>query len=469
MKNIKSNIISALCIIVILACTLPMLYFFRFSVLGGDDFLYGRDTFHTLIKGGTYWDAVKVAFQGVADSYLHWQGTFASIFLMYLHPGIISLTLYRTMLALIFVLGIASPCIAAFAINKNYLKAPKHLIWIMLAAYTLVVTQYMPSIYQAYYWYNSTIYYQFTLSLAFLFVAAFAKYRNAKNKAVRGVLISCLIILSVMIAGSNFPLGLVFAAAFAIYIAAAFIKKFERRKTDAIIFAVFIAIFLINVLAPGNGARQGAYSVNPGLFGAAYASVRDMIVETPDWIRSTVTIGIICAMLPLSGKIVQNSKIKFVHPLIAGAVIVFLLLAQYYPVEYGLGSKGPARVENLRFMLLNLGLWLFFIDLFGYLKGKEKPVSIVLASVLSIIALSLSLSHTGITEFTSYKMADQITSGELSEFAEITADEIAQFEDPQKNAQVDYSAHITNEFLHPDITFWFHSGIWDYYRKAPKK
>jgi hypothetical protein len=66
-------------------------------------------------------------------------------------------------------------------------------------------------------------------------------------------------------------------------------------------------------------------------------------------------------------------------------------------------------------------------------------------------------------------MADQITSGELSEFAEITADEIAQFEDPQKNAQVDYSAHITNEFLHPDITFWFHSGIWDYYRKAPKK
>jgi hypothetical protein len=327
----------------------------------------------------------------------------------------------------------------------------------------------MPSIYQAYYWYNSTIFYQFTLSLAFLFVAAFAKYRNEQLKALRGVLIACLIVLSVMIAGSNFPLGLVIAAAFAIYIAAAFIKKFERRKTDAIIFGIYMVIFLANVLAPGNGARQGAYSVAPGLFGAAYASVRDMLVETPDWIRSTVTIGIICAMLPLSDKMVKNAKIKFVHPVIAGAVIVFLLLAQYYPVEYGLGSKGPERVENLRFMLLNVGLWLFFIDLFGYLKGKEKPASPVLASLLAIIALSFSLSHTGITEFTSYKMADQISGGELSEFADITAYEIAQFEDPQKNAPVDYSAHITNEFLHPDMTFWFHSGIWDYYRKVPKK
>ena len=469
MKNIKSNIISALCIVIILACTLPMLYFFRFSVLGGDDFLYGRDTFHTLIKGGTYWDAVKVAFQGVADSYLHWQGTFTSIFLMYLHPGILSLGLYRVMLALIFILSITSPCIAAFTINKHYLKAPKHLIWIMLAAYTLVVTQYMPSIYQAYYWYNSTIFYQFTLSLAFLFVAAFAKYHNTQHQAVRGVLIACLVLLAVMIGGSNFPLGLVMAAAFAIYMVAAFIKKFEHRKTDAILFAIYMVIFLANVLAPGNGARQGAYSVNPGLFGAAYASVRDMLIETPEWISSTVTIGIICAMLPLSHKIVQNSKIKFVHPAIAGAVIAFLLLTQYYPVEYGLGSKGPERVENLRFMLLHIGLWLFFIDSFGYLKEKEKPVSIVLASVLSIIALSFSLSHTGITEFTSYKMADQIAGGELAEFAQITADEIAQFENPQKNAQVDYSSHITNEFLHPDITFWFHSGIWDYYRKAPKK
>ncbi len=177
----------------------------------------------------------------------------------------------------------------------------------------------MPSIYQAYYWYNSTIFYQFTLSLAFLFVAAFAKYRNTQRQAVRGVLIACLVLLAVMIGGSNFPLGLVMAAAFAIYMVAAFIKKFEHRKTDAILFAIYMVIFLANVLAPGNGARQGAYSVNPGLFGAAYASVRDMLVETPEWISSTVTIGIICAMLPLSHKIVQNSKIKFVHPAIAGA------------------------------------------------------------------------------------------------------------------------------------------------------
>jgi hypothetical protein len=413
-------------------------------------------------------EAVSIAFDSTIESYSNWQGTFFSIFLMYLHPGIISLGLYRLILFLMFTLGVVAPCIAAFTLNKYYLKADKKYIWIILAAFIFVITQYMPSIYQAYYWYNSTVFYQFTLSIAFLYIAAFTKYRHTKKKATKGLLIASLIIMNIMVAGSNFPLGLMFAAAFTIYIIVAFIKKYEMWKTDVIIYAVFMAIFLINVLAPGNGARHGAYSINLGLVGSAVASVRDMVIELPTWITSTITLGLLCTMLPFGHKIVKNSKIKFVHPAIAGMILIFLLLAQYYPVEYGLGSKGPARVENLRFITLTLGMWLFFINMFGYMHKKEQLVNKYIAIVLAIALITIPLSDIGINEFTSYKMADQIANGELSEFGEVTSYEIAQLESDDIR-YVDYSSHITNEFLQPQDHFWFESGIWDYYRKAPKR
>ncbi len=469
MTKIKNNLLSIISITVILAITLPMLYYFGFAVLGGDDFLYGRETMHALQDTGSYMNAVKIAFSETWSSYFNWQGTFFSIFLMYLHPGIISLALYRIVLALIFILGITAPIIAAFTINKHYLKAPKKYVWLVLASYIFVSTQYMPSIYQAYYWYNSVIFYQFTYSIAFLFVAAFVFYRHTNSKILRIFILCSLFIMDIMIAGSNFPLGLVFAVCFSVYIIMAFIKKFKQRKTDAIIFAVFMAIFLLNVLAPGNSARQGSYSVTPSLFSAAYASVRDMMLEVPGWITSTVTVGIICAALPLSRKIVQNASFKFAHPALAGALLVLVLLAQYFPVEYGLGSKGPERVENLRFMTATLGIWLFFINMFGYNKDKEQPVNRYIAMVLALVFLAMPLNTIGINQFTSYKMADQITGGQLDKFSKVISSELSQLEDTQSRDPVYYGDHVTNEFLHPDITFWFYSGIWDYYRKVPKR
>ncbi len=431
--------------------------------------MYGKETYHALQDTGSYIKALGIAFYNTADTFMHWQGSFFSVFLMYFHPGIVSLSFYRISLLLMFLLETISPCVAAFTLNKYYLKAEKKYIWMILAAYIFVTTQYMPSIYQAYYWYNSAIYYQFTLSIAFLFVAAFVKYRHTEKRAVKGVLVASLIIMDIMIAGSNFPLGLMIAAGMTIYIIVAFTKKFEERKTDAIIISVYIAIFLANVLAPGNLGRHSALTLHLGLFGSAIASIRDMMIEIPLWIKSTITMGLMCAMLPVGQKIVKNSKIKFIHPAIAGLALVFFLLSQYYPVEYGLGSKGPSRVENIRFMTLNIGLWLFYINMFGYLRNKEKPVNRYIAIILAIALIAIPLSDVGINSFTSYKMADSITSGDLNEFAEITKNEINQFELSQINAEVDTSQHITNEFLHPQEHFWFHSGIWAYYRKVPKK
>lgn len=468
MKKIKENLVSIIAITVIIATILPMIYFFRHSVLGGDDFLFGRETFHAIQDTGSYANALKIAIINTADTYMHWQGSFFSIFLMYLHPGIISLNLYRIVLVLIFLLGIVSPIIAAFTLNKHFLKAKKEYIWIILASYIFVITQYMPSIYQAYYWFNGVIYYQFTFSITLLFISAFVKYRYCKKKYVKILLIIALIIMSIMIGGSNFPIGLMLALALSLYIAMAHIRKYENRKIDTIIFGVFLVIFLINVLAPGNGERQATYSIAPSLFSAAFASIRDMMIETPIWIKGTLTLGIVCAFLPISRKLTQNSRLKFVHPLIAAGVILILLLAQYFPVEYGLGSKGPARVENLRFMLLNIGIWLFFINMFGYYRDKEKAVNKFVALVLAIVLIAYPLSERGINRFTSYKMADQISGGELKQFTQIINAELAQFEASEINGTVSYDSHMTNKFLHPDEIFWFHSGIWGYYRKVPK-
>lgn len=460
----KVTIIS---IIIILVSILPMLYFFKFSILGGDDFLYGRETYHTLQDTGSYFNVMKIAWKNTAESYMHWQGSFFSLFLMYLQPGIISLNLYRVVLCLMFVMGIVSPCIMAFTLNKHYLRAPKKYIWLILCVYIFAVTQYMPSIFQAYYWYNAAIYYQFTLNITFLFVAALASFHNAQKNHPRTILFILIILMTIMIGGSNFPIGLVFAVALFLFTLIAVIKRYDNYKAYILIFAVFTIIFLINVLAPGNGARQGIYSVKPNLFMVAFTSVRDMLMETPIWIKSTITLGVMCALIPFSKKITANAKMSFIHPALAGLVIFLLLLAQYVPVEYGLGSKGPARVENLRFMLLNIGLWLFFINMAGYYRDKEIKTNKFVIVILSIFLISTATCEISVNKFTSYKMLDQIANKELQAFGTLVNTEVAKLEDKSNHEPVSLEDHTTNEFLHPDTMYWFYSGIWDYYRKVP--
>jgi hypothetical protein len=269
-----------------------------------------------------------------------------------------------------------------------------------------------------------------------------------------------------MIGGANFPLGLVFAVALFLFTLIVVVKKCDNYKSYIAIFAVFTIIFLINVLAPGNTARQAGYGIKPNLFMTAFASVRDMLMETPIWLKSTITLGVICACIPLSKKITANAKIKFVHPALAGLVIFLLLLAQYVPVEYGLLSKGPKRVENLRFMLLNIGLWVFFINMSGYYRDKEMKINKFVIVILTIFLLSTATSEISVNMFTSYRMMDQIANKELQAFGTVINSEVAKFESASDEPLL-FKNHPTNEFLHPHEMYWFHSGIWYYYQKVP--
>ena len=73
---------------VLLASLVPLVWLGRYNYPTGDDYYYGTEAHLVWQQTGSIPQAISAACAGVAKSYQIWQGTWASIFLMALQPGI---------------------------------------------------------------------------------------------------------------------------------------------------------------------------------------------------------------------------------------------------------------------------------------------------------------------------------------------------------------------------------------------
>lgn len=462
---INKNKISIICIILVIIILMPMIYFFSASIINTDDFLYGTPTRTVYKKTDSVLSTVKEAIDNTYNDYFSWQGSFVSIFLMYMQPGIFSIHLYRIVLLLMFILSIICPYVLAFVFNKYYLHTKTDYIMIIVSAYIITLTQLMPSIFEAYYWFNGSIYYQFTLNLIFLFFSLMMVLSNTEKRGKQIFLLVILSISAILIGGSNYPLGLVFALILLGITGISFYKNKKYKWEYLILLFIFMTFFLINVLAPGNAVRGQSYE-RLSLYKVGLFSIRDMLTEMPKWAVSSLCLVMLCALSPIYKKITQNASITFINPLISFVIILLLLLTQYVPVLYGLGSKGPLRVENVRFVSLNIGLIIFFINAFGFYNQKKpakKPNPIIIAIICSALVIT-SFSSERINQYTSYKMVGQISAKQFSRFKDYMDDTMDILDDPGVEV-IKWKEDITNEFLHPYIIDWNDERVLKYYQR----
>ena len=159
------------------------------------------------------------------------------------------------------------------------------------------------------------------------------------------------------------------------------------------------------------------------------------------------------------------------HPMILLIVAVMILVSQYAPTIYGLGHKGPPRCENIRFMTFQISLWLMAINLFGWLYQKEKleRLKIIPTVVISLFMISYSIVQYPLTQMWSYKALDYYIGGSIEKFGKEMNYRIEEFEDKSNTDSLEFDNAVTNEMLHPTEEEWWWFGIWDFYRKEPKR
>ncbi len=231
MKEQPDKWIFWILLIAFLGSMLPVWYLSRYIVPGCDDYTYGVRTHAAWLDTHSLWEVIKAAAATTVEYWHQWQGTYASIFLMTLSPGIGHEKWYfLTTFLMTGMLGV-SICTLVWVVLKKYvcgalredtLRVGKKTsgmpvqrpagagfsIGICVIVLLFLSFQTMVAPADGLYWYNGALHYVFMESVLFFQMAALLSCRKARTKGVRGGLLVLTCLLAFVLGGANLISGL---------------------------------------------------------------------------------------------------------------------------------------------------------------------------------------------------------------------------------------------------------------------
>ena len=310
------------------------------------------------VEHGTLLDVPRAVFRTVADNYRGWQGTFSAIAAFALHPAVLfgeaayPLTMVFTLLALIAATG---------ALMKTILR--EH--WALPSLILLFATiQWLPSLPNAFFWWNGGTYYTMFYSVMLLSIALKIRLHQTRPKRM-GVSVALIAGLDFFLSGGNFVTALLTAELNVLFLLFLLVKKAPGTKLAAqgLFTAVSILGLLLSALAPGNAVRQAIWAGLPAPQ-AVLSSLTLALKDVAAW-TSVPLLLLLLAAIPLMWRAAGGMKGRFPYP---GLVLLgsFLLFAsQNAPPLYGMGIAGEVKLRNIVYYAY---LWFLFGNTF-YLLG----------------------------------------------------------------------------------------------------
>ena len=355
-------LMAALLLALLAVCLVPMVQIAAFDHSYADDWHYGVDAHLALEAGGGLPAALAAAVQEARDTFFSWQGTYSAILLMALQPGVFSEALYGLGAVAIIAVLAASTFYACGVAVREVLGADRP-TWVAASCLVLLLqTQLIPSPVEGFYWYNSAIYYTFyhALTLVMLGMAArIARGCTRRGELTRaGMLLRAVLLcaLALFVAGGNFVTGVVACLLMAgAVVATACLGRPRRALALAPALLALLAGFALSMAAPGNAERQAtqypddALGVLPTLLRSGCAAVEYAVL----WTGGLLILALAVA-LPFMVRAARRSPRAFARPWAPALLAFALFAASFTPTFYSMGNAGPGRVQNIRYDLFVL-------------------------------------------------------------------------------------------------------------------
>ena len=275
-----------LCGILILSL-LPILYCSFFVRATGDDLAYSAELHRVMIHGGSFADALEAIRRQVVQSWYGYQGTWSSIILFQLQPGIWGDAVYAiTPWISLGMIAAGTWCFLREALCRHGGFRPAYALSIF-SILLFCSIQYIPKIRGGIFWYTSVAHYCIPYSVALLCVSsAMVFLRTGRRRSLAGASIGCA-----YLGGAGYP-PIVLAACllFFLILTAIFLpeslqttaqkRKIKERtgqsqhnciggadEADSAVrkrglqllipFLLMSAGFIVSAIAPGNKVRGG--------------------------------------------------------------------------------------------------------------------------------------------------------------------------------------------------------------------
>ena len=447
------RLVAATAVVLLVAALVPLAAISFFNHSYADDWHYGVQAHLALQQTESVASAVRAALVETAETYVSWQGTYSAIFLMSLQPGVFGEGWYALSAPIVLAALVASTAYAARVLVLDVLRSDRSTWALLTCTVLLLQTQLMPSPVEGVFWYNSAIYYTFYHSLLMCMVGLGVRIALGEgDRARRRRRAATLAALAFVVAGGNFVTALVALELLAF--AAAALAWRRRREALAFLPALLVHAcgFAASVAAPGNAERQleqfpaDALSAPMTVVRSAFAGWEYAVL----WTNGLLVVAV-ALTLPFVVRAVRSSGRAFRLPGAVAFGSLALFATSFTPTFFSMGSVGPGRVQNARYFLFVVLVFVCVAWLAGgaanrrAARGGPPPSPLAVESLacaprriaaawlvatlsLACVACSFALDDRHVDDLTSFSAASSLATGEAARYDRQVRDRLAYIE-----------------------------------------
>lgn len=394
----RSGRAAATAALVLLALSLiPLLRLAPYAVPLADDFGYGVPVHLALERGQSILAAL---WESIRYTYAYWQGTYSSVILFSLHPGVFSDEAYVWTCYVMLLAILLPPFLALWQVKA----LPQ---WARLTLGSLVAflsLQGLPSPGNGIFWWNGASHY--VAFWGFGVMASVLQLRLLQEKECsryrQWALILLASLLAFWVAGGNYCTALVYAV---ISVMLTLCPLWQNRKQAALanlpVSLCALAGLLLNVTAPGNSIRQSLFAAMSPVE-AIMASFLHAWTDIQSWTTPGMIMALVFGAL-LFLRALPDESYAFPFPAAVLAGCFCLYSALYTPPLYATGMEGtgPLRIQNLLWLAYVFLMFASALYVAGWLSRqfpklgralRGEPMPRPLAALFPVLILALLVS-----------------------------------------------------------------------------
>ena len=394
-----------------------------YSVPWYDDYEYAKYTksFQEAYGSGLI-NAIRGACYQVRESWVIWQGTFSSIFLMALSPMGFNTDHYYMGSFVLIILLTVSAAVLTFALCRRVFGIKGYPAVCLSFAMSIFTVWRVHSANQAFYWYNGGLHYVGMHSFMMLFAAVLICMMDFKKPVTTALKMILSVILAVICSGANFATalqGILLLLGFTVL-------TIVKQKKKALVYVPAIVVYLIglafNICAPGNSMRAAYYT------DTAMPMPKAILYSFPEAVKwmwdftGLFTIVFMIALVPIIWKGLEKSTFNFKLPLIFVALAFCFYATSYTALLYGIGRVDVDRAVNAAKLTYQFMLVLCEIFVVGWIKKKTSAekndigFAWLYAACLAVLVVSFAVSPAERIKYSPYGAYYYVHTGEAAAY-----------------------------------------------------
>lgn len=430
---------------------LPLMYCAVYDYATGDDLGYSAAVHQLMISHASLGDILQSIWEQVVRSWYTFQGTWSSIVLFQLQPGIWGERVYSITpwIALLCLCGGTGYLLWDLLVRRLHFQ--NGLFCAILSILMTLTIQYMPRIRGGMFWYTSVAHYVIPYGVALLCVTWAMRWLDTGWKQYY----IPMLLLMAYLGGAGYPPIVLATVLFLLMILGTVCGvmgrgsvKVRMKRAFLLLIPLFLELigFVVSAMAPGNKVRGGedfGFGVGRAL-GAIMTALWRGLTDAVGYLLSgrLIIVGLVLiAILAYEAYDVKNHRFDAPYPL-AVIILAFLVSASVRAPEVYAGVEVSGGVPDVDFFTTLLCLVVAICYSMVWLKNqmasrqqvlsldmelwnqKVRTPALILATLFCLVFARHLIGQT-----VDYTCMNFISSGGLSDFAQQMEERLAILED----------------------------------------